>query len=684
MPSSVSVIIPAYNAGQRITRAITSVLNQTVPVLEIIVVDDGSTDDTVEVVSRFGAPVRVISKPNGGPASARNLGAAQARGEWLAMLDADDWWFPRKNEIQLAHADDEKIGLSHCRLDHRVVRPPDDLLFQDLWDRNWIGNSSVLIRRAVFEALGGFVEERPLISVEDYNLWLRVAAAGWRIVTCPHILVHYTQGIGISSNAGRLMRASLFNIADLEQRLALAPGLAEAKRQQIRAEFQHTALLESEHASARSLLWQIFREEPTVRNGAHVLASALCAPALHLKQHLGQRMRSARAGKVTLEDAQESEFAERPIPVDEIPFWNRTDRLAADRSPTGKPVSSLDPAFHLPSSAGALPRPMLVTTIDAEEDFDWNGPFIRTASRVTSMRSQHKAHRVFERHGVIPTYLVDYPVASQDEGRGPLRELLQSGQCEVGAQLHPWVTPPFVEVISNRNSYPGNLPMVVEYDKLLSLTNMLEEAFGSRPRIYRAGRYGFGPNTGEILRHLGYQVDTSIMPRWNYTLQGGPDFRALGADPFWIDRDRTVLEMPISVALVGRAARLGHSVSPALFTHLSERLGVTSAVARLGLIERIRLTPEGIVIDEAKRLVRQMIADGQRVFVMTYHSPSMEPGGTPYVRTEDDLTRFLAWLEEFYDFFTKEIGGQCVSWRDVREALLPARADARPAPAPVA
>ena len=693
MPSSVSVIIPAYNAGQRITRAIASVLDQTVPVLEIIVVDDGSSDDTVEVVSRFGAPVRVVSKPNGGPASARNMGAGMARGDWLAMLDADDWWFPRKNEIQLAHVDDEKIGLSHCRLDHRVVRPPDDLSFQDLWDRNWIGNSSVLIRRAVFETLGGFVEERRLISVEDYNLWLRVAAAGWRIVTCPHILVHYTQGIGISSNAGRLMRASLYNIDDLEQRLTLAPELTNAKRRQIRAEFQHTALLESEHANARSLLREMFRDEPNATNGAHVLASAVFAPALRLKQRLGQRMRRDRAGKVTLEDAQESEFAERPIPVDEIPFWHRTDRTGTRQTQAGgpiagKPVSSLDPAFHLPSLASALPRPMLVTTIDAEEDFDWNGPFIRTASRVTSMRSQYKAHRVFERYGVIPAYLVDFPVASQDEGRGPLRELLEAGQCEIGAQLHPWVTPPFVEVISNRNSYPGNLPMVVEYDKLLSLTNMLEEAFGSRPRIYRAGRYGFGPNTGEILRQLGYQVDTSIMPRWNYTPQGGPDFRALGADPFWIDRDRTVLEMPISVALVGRAARLGHSrlgqsLSSALFTHLGERLGLTSAVSRLGLVERIRLTPEGIAIDEAKRLVRQMIADGQRVFVMTYHSPSMEPGGTPYVRTEDDLTRFLAWMEEFYDFFTKEIGGQCVRWREVRDALLPAHANASAAPAPV-
>jgi hypothetical protein len=96
-------------------------------------------------------------------------------------------------------------------------------------------------------------------------------------------------------------------------------------------------------------------------------------------------------------------------------------------------------------------------------------------------------------------------------------------------------------------------------------------------------------------------------------------------------------------------------------------------VARLGLIERIRLTPEGIDIDEAKRLVRQMIADRHRVFVLTYHSPSLEPGSTPYVRTAADLMHFLAWLEEFYDFFTTEIGGRCVSWRDVRDALLAVR-----------
>jgi GT2 family glycosyltransferase len=665
MSESVSVIIPAYNAGKRVERAILSVLDQTCPVLEVLVVDDGSSDDTVAVASRFGGKVRVVSKENGGPASARNMGARLASGDWLAMLDADDWWFPRKNELQLAMPDPRDIGLTHCLLDSRFDRPPAELTFDSLWKRNWIGNSSVMIRRSLFESLGGFTEDRELISVEDYNLWLRVSAAGWRIVVCPHILIHYSQGIGISSNPRRLMRASLYNIDDLERRLGLPPEMAAAKRASIRDEFRRQALNASDQPGARALLREMFREAPTLVNGAHALAAPLLAPALNLKRRFGQEINRGRAARVTLEDGQASAFAEHRHPVGEAPFW-------AEDAGAARPLAF----FHGRSTSRALPVPMLVTTIDAEEDFDWNGPFVRDARRVTSMRSQYKAHRVFERHGVVPTYLVDYPVAAQDEGRGPLKDLLRSGLCEIGAQLHPWVNPPFVEVISNRNSYPGNLPMVVEYDKLLALTNLLEEAFETRPKIYRAGRYGFGENTVEILRHLGYLVDTSIMPCWNYQRQGGPDFRAMPVEPFWLDPDQSLLEMPISVAMVGRAARYGRVLSGGIFNRFSERTGLASAASRLGLLERIRLTPEGIHIEESKRLVRQMLADGRRVFVMAYHSPSLEPGKTPYVRTENDLDRFLGWLEEFYDFFTGEIGGRCVSWRDIRQALLPAGRDA--------
>ena len=176
---TVSVIIPAYNAAAYVTRAIESALAQTYPPLEILVIDDGSSDRTAEIVERLPAPVRLIRKANGGPATARNLGALQARGNWLALLDADDLWFPDKLRTQLAYGTDPDVAIIHCLPDHRNVAVPPQLTFEHLWDRNWIINSSVLLRRAAFNALGGFNEARELISVEDYNLWIRAAASNW-------------------------------------------------------------------------------------------------------------------------------------------------------------------------------------------------------------------------------------------------------------------------------------------------------------------------------------------------------------------------------------------------------------------------------------------------------------------------------------------------------------------------
>jgi hypothetical protein len=266
--------------------------------------------------------------------------------------------------------------------------------------------------------------------------------------------------------------------------------------------------------------------------------------------------------------------------------------------------------------------------------------------------------------------MVDFPVASQDAGRGPLRELWQQGLCDLGAQLHPWVTPPFDETVSFHNSYPGNLPLQLEYDKIARLTEEIDRAFGVTPRIFRAGRYGVGPNTGGILRRLGYLADSSVVPCWSFADEGGPDYRLMSARPFWVDRDRTLLELPVSAAMVGAAAGFPAAVRARLFRRSSERARLPSVMARLGLLERIKLTPEGIALEEAKRLVRHMVGDGIKVFVLTYHSPSLEPGNTPYVRTPEDLQRFIAWLDAFYDFFRSEIGGSPATWSEAREACL--------------
>ncbi len=331
--------------------------------------------------------------------------------------------------------------------------------------------------------------------------------------------------------------------------------------------------------------------------------------------------------------------------------------------------SILNPRFRIPATLEHVDKPLLITMLDTEEAFDWDKPFTRSATDVTSMASQVKAHRVFERYEVVPTYLVDYPVVSQDAGRAPLLDMLRDGLCDVGAHLHPWVTPPFLEEVNNHNSYPGNLPLGLEFAKLQALTQTIEEVFGLRPQVYRAGRYGVGPRTGDLLRHLGYLVDSSVMANWDFTAQDGPDFTAISASPYWIDQDRSILEIPCTAAVVGNSAWSSEWVRRAVFAPTSKRLGIPSAMARLRLMERIRLTPEGITVTEGKRLLRSMHAHGHRVFVLTYHTPSLAPGNTPYVRNAEDLARFLRWLDEIFDFFTTEIGGRCATWREVHAAI---------------
>lgn len=337
-------------------------------------------------------------------------------------------------------------------------------------------------------------------------------------------------------------------------------------------------------------------------------------------------------------------------------------------------ASVVNPRFHVPAAIARIERPTVLTIIDAEEAFDWSRPFSRAETDVASMGQQEAAHRIFERYRVIPTYMVDFPVATQDAGRSPLRDLLRDGACGVGTQLHPWVTPPFIEEVTARNSYPGSLPLALEYNKIRTLTDAIEDAFGIRPRIYRAGRYGAGPRTGDILRRLGYQADSSVMPSWDFSPYHGPDFSGLSAAPYWIDADRTLLEIPGSAASVGLLAGLPPVLRRAVFSSFGERSGLTPVMARSRLLERIKLTPEGITITEAQRLARHMIAHGHKVFVLTYHTPSLVPGNTPYVRSKRDLERFLAWLDQFYDFFTRDLGGRCAQWHEVRAMLLDADA----------
>ncbi|RPJ75440.1 MAG: glycosyltransferase family 2 protein, partial [Acidobacteria bacterium] len=185
----VSVVIPAYNAAAMIGDALRSVFAQTFTDFEVVVVDDGSTDDTARVVEALGAGVvRLIRQANRGPAAARNAGIAASTAPLIAFLDADDEWLPGKLELQTAYfAAHPEAALLHTATaragdrqpEHeasRLAGEPPASVFCDLFHTDYdINTLTVMVRREAVEEAGGF-DERREVHVEDWDLWLRIAA----------------------------------------------------------------------------------------------------------------------------------------------------------------------------------------------------------------------------------------------------------------------------------------------------------------------------------------------------------------------------------------------------------------------------------------------------------------------------------------------------------------------------
>jgi teichuronic acid biosynthesis glycosyltransferase TuaG len=192
VPGLVSVIMPAYNAATTIRRSIDSVLAQTRRDLELIIVDDGSTDSTqalVEEYARADTRVRLHRQvTNAGVAAARNAGIERAQGEYVAFLDSDDWWHPRKLELQIEQMQASDARVSYCayqRIDEdgrllSSIQPPSVLTHADMLRSNFIGNLTGVYKRSL-----GPARFLP-IGHEDYVFWLQMVRRAGRAIRIEH------------------------------------------------------------------------------------------------------------------------------------------------------------------------------------------------------------------------------------------------------------------------------------------------------------------------------------------------------------------------------------------------------------------------------------------------------------------------------------------------------------------
>lgn len=311
--------------------------------------------------------------------------------------------------------------------------------------------------------------------------------------------------------------------------------------------------------------------------------------------------------------------------------------------------------------------PTLIVVVDTEEEFDWNAPFDSHSRSTMNIICQPLAQEVMDRYDVVPTYVVDYPVADTPAAAAVLRSIAECGRCEIGAHLHPWVCPPYEEPVDAFHSFPGNLAPALEREKLARLTERIAAAFGTRPSIYKAGRYGLGPASFATLQALGFDIDASVVPHTDFSDREGPDFTGFPAGPFQAGPQLAAL--PLSVHFAGRFAAAASALYPSLAAGPGARLRLPGIVAKLGLLERLRLSPEGHSLADMKRQTRAALARGERYFMLTYHSSTLLPGATGYVRDDAERAAFLERLEGYFQFFVGECGGQMRSVGALATAL---------------
>jgi len=194
----VSIIMPAYNAGRFIRKAITSVVEQTYQNWQLIIVNDCSTDNTVEVAQQFVAQdsrIQLIQQAhNGGVAKARNTALEQAQGDYIAFLDSDDYWLVSKLEKQMSMMSRSDVSICHSyyqRMDEfghltNQVKAPDQVSYQELLKSNFIGNLTGLYNAKL---LGKFYFKS--VKHEDYVNWLALLKTGYDAYCIPEVLAHY-------------------------------------------------------------------------------------------------------------------------------------------------------------------------------------------------------------------------------------------------------------------------------------------------------------------------------------------------------------------------------------------------------------------------------------------------------------------------------------------------------------
>lgn len=335
-------------------------------------------------------------------------------------------------------------------------------------------------------------------------------------------------------------------------------------------------------------------------------------------------------------------------------------------------------ATTLTSSAPLL----VVVSIDTEED-NWEPA--RDKIRVSNIRALPSLHRTFEAFGIRPTYFCSYQVVRVPWARSVLHDIAVNGSAEIGAHLHPWNTPPMREALVPRHTMMKNIPLELQEEKLLVLTDAVTTVLGSRPRSFRAGRYGLGPTGARLLARCGFTVDSSVTPFLDWRrYDDGPDHRDAPRAVYRPSLDNLTLpslngplvEVPISVGYTRRPFDRWARRHERMIDWRIGPVSLASLAFRSHFLRKVQLSFETDSVRDMLTLTQQLVRDGARILHLTWHSPSLVEGLSPFTRTVADRHRFRANIDRYFDRLSASFS---FSFATVAEAA----GQLAPIPAPV-
>jgi peptidoglycan/xylan/chitin deacetylase (PgdA/CDA1 family) len=316
--------------------------------------------------------------------------------------------------------------------------------------------------------------------------------------------------------------------------------------------------------------------------------------------------------------------------------------------------------------------PYLLVGIDTEGDNQWDAA-AREHQTFDNIYALPRLHAVFGKHGVRPTYVVTWPVASDERSTQVLRFLKLRGDCEIGAHHHAWETPPCSPADVKRHPYAKALPLDQFEAQLAQLTAAIAQAVGEPPVSYRSGRFGFDASHVAALERYGYLVESSVAPLFYEAHKGGPDFVDAPLTPYFLSYDSAVrpgtsrvLEIPCSAALDRDVPQwLARAYGRAPWPYNTRRV-----LRKLGLARLQWLRPSYSSFEEMCALARRLTIAGIPVLNMLFHSSEAIVGGSPYNRTDAELEAFVDRLDRFLAFAVGELGARPATFREFHDRYV--------------